>query len=242
VIGTFVITLTLFFGSMLAFRHVPVKRRALLQFISGIGNVTYVAIPLMSVFLSEEMLFIAILHGSVQDLLIWTIYHQLFVGDEPGSVGAKVKKILSSPCLIAVLAGVVLMVLQVQLPAFLQLVISKLNTATSPIALLFLGMLIHRYGLFSWKADKTAMLYSVAKVIVLPVVLSLVLQLFMPLATAVCLGFLFGSPAPLASVVWSKQYGKDDQLAVNCCISSTFLFLIVMSVALLILTGAGVLT
>ena len=241
VVGTFAVTLTLFFGSMLAFRRVPLERRALLRFISGVGNVTYVAIPLMSVFLPEEMLFIAILHGSAQDLLIWTIYHQLFVGDEAGSARVRVKKIVSSPCLIAVLVGIVLMACQIQLPGFLQLAISKLNSATSPLALLFLGMLIHRYGLFSWKADKTAMLYSVGKVIVLPVVLAFLLQFFMPLATAVCLGFLFGSPAPLTSVVWSKQYGKDDQLAVNCCISSTFLFLVVMSIALLILTGMGIL-
>lgn len=241
VIGTLAVTLTLFFGSILVFRRVSADRRALLQFITGIGNVTYVAIPLMSVFLPEEMLFVAILHGSVQDLLIWTIYHQLFVGEETGKFSTKLKKIISNPCLIAVLAGVVLMVFQIRLPSFLQLAISKLNAATSPLALLFLGMLIHRYGLFSWKADKIAMVYSAGKVIVLPVVIALVLRLFMSVETAICLGFLFGSPAPLTSVVWSRQYGKDDKLAVNCCISSTFLFLVVMSIALLVLTGSGVL-
>ena len=241
VIGTLAITLSLFFGSLLVFRRISSERRPILQFITGVGNVTYVAIPLMSVFLPEEMLFVAILHGSVQDLLIWTIYHQLFVGEEMGNTGTKLKKIISNPCLIAVLAGVLLMVFQIRLPSFLQQTISKLNSATSPLSLLFLGMLIHRYGLFSWKADKVAMLYSVGKVILLPVIITLVLQLFISLETAVCLGFLFGSPAPLTSVVWSKQYRKDDKLAVNCCISSTFLFLAVMSFALFVLTGIGLL-
>jgi predicted permease len=147
---------------------------------------------------------------------------------------------LTNPCLIAVVVGIFLMILQIQLPVFLELAIGKLNAATTPLALLFLGMLIHRYGLFAWKADKTAIVYAVGKVIVLPVCVTLVLQFFMPFSTAACIGFLFGSPAPLASVVWSKQYGKDDQFAVNCCISSTFLFIPVMSILLLVLSNLGV--
>lgn len=239
VVGTLIVTLILFLLSFLLFRRVPSNQRPLLQFIIGVGNVTYVAIPLMSVFLPEDMMVAAILHGSVQDLLIWSIYHQLFVGYEDIRSSKRIKKIFSNPCLIAVVLGVSLLLLKIKLPSFMQLAIGKINAVTSPVALLFLGILIHNYGLFSWKTDIIAITYSICKVVLLPLFIVLIGHVLLPISTTICLALLFGSPAPLTSVVWCKQYQKDDLLAVNCCISSTILFLLFMSISLFYLTGTS---
>lgn len=242
VLSTVAITGVLFAGSLLLYRRAAPSRKALLCFMSGIGNVTYVAIPLLSVFLHEEGLFIAVVHGAVQDLLIWSLYQQLFLAGSCTSSRELAKKVMTSPCLLAALAGVALALLQIPLPSFLQMTIARLSSTTSPMALLFLGMLIQHHGLFSWRRDRLSMIFALCKVVLLPCLLFAVLHFFLPLQVAILLALLFGSPAPLMVVIWAKQYGGDQQFAVHCCVCSTLLFLVVMSCALLLLTTFGILT
>lgn len=242
VIATLVVTAVLFFGSLLVYRRVTPARRPLLCFITGIGNVSYVAIPLLSVFLGAEGMFIAVVHGAVQDFLIWSVYHQLFLTGGSGSKKEVIKKVVTSPCLIAAIVGLILALCRVTLPGFLQMTISRVNDMTAPVALLFLGMLIERHGLLNWRKDKFSMRFALGKVIVLPCTLFAVLYWVLPVQTALLLALLFGSPAPLTATVWAKQYGGDERFAVNCCICSTLLFLVFMSAALLLLKNFGILT
>lgn len=238
-LATLIVTLLLFFGSLLVFRRQPSNRRAYWCFISGIGNVTFVAIPLMSIFLPPEAMVVCLIHGAMQDFLIWSIYHSLFLGSTAGSRRAVVKKALTSPALLAAIVGILLSVFRLQLPGFLELTVSKISDMTSPLALLLLGMLIHRYGALSWRRDKAAMLFSVVKVLAIPLLLFWPLRCFLDLRSALLLAMLFGSPAPLTGVVWCKEYGGDTELAVHCTIASTLLYLLAASAALLAFRALG---
>lgn len=241
VIATLCITFFLYFSSYFFYRRQPRARIPLLRFITGIGNVTYVAIPLLSVFLSEEAMFIVVIHGAVQDFLIWSLYQQLFLRGDPSSKGHLWKKLLTNPCLIAAVAGVILVLSGASLPSFLQITAEKIAATTSPIALLFLGMLIQRYGLWTWRKDRGAMLFAACKVLAMPCAVFAVLQFFLPTTSALLLAFVFGSPSPLTSVVWAKQYQGDVPFAVNCCLASTLLFLAAGSIAMLAFTSFGLL-
>lgn len=233
-VATLAVTFVLFFGSLLVFRRAPQRHRAYWRFVTGIGNVAYAALPLMSVFLSGEAMLLCVIHSAVQDFLIWSLYHPLFLGSAAKSRRELVKKTLTSPSLIAALVGLALAVFQIKLPSFLQYTVDTLNTMTSPLALLLLGVLICRYGALSWRRDRLAIGYSLLKVIALPFVLFWILRCFMDLQQAFLLAVLFGSPAPLTGVIWSVEYGGDAELAVHCTICSTLLYLLVMSAALAI--------
>lgn len=241
-IATLAVTFSLFFLSLLVFRRAPKQHRAYWQFVTGIGNVAYAAIPLLSIFLSQQVMLLCVIHSAVQDFLIWSLYHPLFLGSTAGSRRELLRKTLTSPSLIAALLGLLIAMFQIQLPSFLQYTVDTLNAMTSPLALLLLGALIHRYGVLSWRSDRLAIGYSFLKVIALPFVLFCVLRCFVDLQMALLLAILFGSPAPLTGVIWSKEYHGDPELAVHCTICSTLLFLLVMSLALLLLRTFGVLT
>lgn len=240
VAATLAVTLTLFFASLLLFRRAPRERRAYWRFVTGIGNVTYAAIPLLSVFLPEEVMLLCIIHGAVQDFLIWSLYHPLFLGSSAGNRRELIVKTVTSPCLLAAVAGVVLAAFGLKLPSFLQLTVDTLSGVTSPLALLLLGILLHRYGALSWRRDRSAIVYSLLKVIALPCLLFFPLRAFLDTQTALLLAILFGSPAPLTGVVWSKEYGGDPELAVHCTIASTLLFLVAAGGAMLLLCHFGV--
>ena len=240
-VATLGVTVVLFFVALWLFRKQPANRKPLMCIMTGIGNTSYVAIPLLSVFLPAEGMFIAIVNSAVQDILIWSLYHPLFLGAGTKDRKELLRKIFTSPCLIAVIVGVIMAACRVSLPSFLQVTVSRLSDTVAPVALLFLGALICRHGLLSWRKDRTAIVYALAKVLALPLVVYIVLQFFLPTSTTLLLAILFASPAPLTAVVWSKIYNSDEAFAVNGCICSTLLYLPIAAAALYLFSQMGLL-
>ncbi len=240
VAATVAVTLALFFLGLLVFRRVPEGKRALLVLLTGIGNVTYVALPLFSVMLSAEALLAAILHSTAQDPLIWGIYHPMLLKSTGGRENL-LKKVFTSPCLLATLAGIALCAARITPPSFVTETMSRISAATSPLALLLIGILVRQYGVFSWVRDKAALVYGILKVIALPCLLLPVLSLFLPGQTALLLSILFGSPAPLLSVAWAKKHGQEEAFTLHCFLFSTLLYLTAMGILIPMLIHFGLL-
>ncbi len=215
----------------------PMEQKQLYSFICGIGNVSFVCIPLLDLFLTAEQMFPVYLHVAVQDLLIWGFFHPAFAGK---SKKLQWRKLLTEPCLLAVGAGLLLAVFDLTLPSWVQAPLDALHSCVSPMALLFLGMTIGQYGLRSWRGRKEALYYSLYKVLLYPVVVFLCLLPFFSLWQAILLAILFGSPAPVASVVWMTRYTDDPSPAIHCLIPSTLLYFAVYAPLLLLLPQLSV--
>lgn len=241
--ATLVFSLLPFFVCLYALRGREKNERTLLCYNAGIGNISFVCVPLMKLFLGESAMLIVFSFAVVQDFLIWAVHHQIFLGNRAGAGRGKAtaKKVLLSPCLLAVAVGITLCLCEVQLPSFLAYTTNALEAAVSPISLLFVGMLAGKYGLFSWRRDKTAIVYSLLRVLAYPVVVFALLFPVMDTATATVIALMCGGPAPFTGVVWCKQYGGSTELAVHCVIPSTLLYLVSASGVLLALTRCGVL-
>ncbi len=240
VIATLAFSLTPFLISIPLLRNVEEGRRPILRYLSGVGNNSFVCIPLLSLFLAKSEMSIVFIHGAVMDFLIWGVHHQIFIGSTGGSRRDIVKKVLLTPNLIAVAAGILCSVFSAELPGFVRYTFEGVAASVSPIALLFIGMLICRYGLFGWIRSKAAILYSLWKVLALPCIVFGVLYFILPFKTACILAILAGSPAPITAVLWSKQYGKDTKLAVDCLIPSTVLYFAAEGSLLVLLLKSGV--
>ncbi len=235
VIITFLVTLALYFIGKVLFRNYERPQRLLLQYILGIGNVTYVGIPLISIFFGAEGVSYAILHGVVQDVLIWMLYYPSFLGKSEQMD----KRRLASPCLIALMIGLIITVTQWEPPVFLNQTIDRLSSAASPIALIFLGITIAKYGVFRWIKSTPAIMISIIKVVCLPLLLFCVLSLVTDRYNTILLCILFACPAPIMSIVWAWQYEGDVELSINSCICSTQLYLLFIGVTLILLSLIG---
>lgn len=239
--ATFAITLALYFAGGLLLQNAPAPRQAIMRFQGAIGNVTYVAIPLFSIFFGPSAIFIAVIHGVAQDLLIWSLYYPLFSGIAEHSAAKTAKTLLTSPCIAAMLLGILLKVLGIAVPSVLQTTIDRIGGATTPLALIYLGIMIHKYGFFNWRRDAAAVHYSLYKVVLLPVTVTVVAMPFFSVQNAILIGILFGSPAPIISVIWAGRFGGDVPYAMNCCIGSTLAFLLLISPLCFLLVRCGVL-
>ena len=200
----------------------------LYSFICGIGNVSFVCIPLLRLFLPEEDMVTVYLHVSIQDLLIWGLFHPSFAGGK-----GQWKKVLTEPCMLAVLAGLVLCLLRVQLPSFLAMPLEALDACVSPLALVFLGMTLAQYGKEARWLRKTPLCYTLYKVVAYPLVIFGLLSLLLPVREALLMAVLFGSPAPIASVIWMQRYTNDPTPAISCVIPSTILYFLLYTPVLL---------
>ncbi len=241
VIASLVFSLLPFAVSLILFRNSQSERKTLFRYISGVGNTSFVCIPLMSLFLGPGQMLIVFVHGAVMDILIWTVHHQLFLGSSSDSWKQIFKKMFTSPCLIALLLGIILCIFKVRLPSALQYTIDALEATVSPLALLFIGMLICRYGLLGWVKCRDAIVYSLWRVLLYPCIVFAVLYWILPLQAALILAMLFGSPTPITAVLWCKEYKQDSKLVVNCLIPSTVLYFLVMGSLLLVLTHLQIL-
>ena len=243
VVSTLVITIILFYLSRIVVRGVAENRRAQLRFQMGVGNVVYVSIPLLLALFGPWISFIAIMHSVVQDILIWVFYYPMTIQTTiKQSKKKSLRILLGSPCIISLLLALALKAGNLDIPDALAHSIERLGDTAAPLALLYLGFLLNKYGLWRWVNDRAAMFYTVAKTIAIPLVVTAVLLPFCEISTAVILGMLFGSPAPIMSIVWAGNFGGDVQFAINCCISSTLTYIALITAAGLILLGTGILT
>lgn len=238
-LSTLVVTVvfSLLPAALLAFQKNKGSLHNLYRFICGVGNVSFVCIPLLRLFLTDYEMVTVYLHVSIQDLLIWGLFHPLFAGSRKD---VKWKSLLTEPCLLAVMLGLILCVARLPLPGFLSMPVEALDACVSPLALLFLGMTIGEYGRTALKGDKAPLFYTLYKVIAYPVLIFLVLFPLLPLKTALLMAILFGSPAPVAAVVWMQKYTEDPSPAIACLIPSTLLYYLIYTPLLVFLCSRGI--
>lgn len=238
-LSTLVVTLifSLLPAMILLFRKKKDPSHNLYRFICGIGNVSFVCIPLLKLFLTDSEMIAVYLHVSIQDFLIWAVFHPTFAGSQKPR---QWKELLTEPCLLAVFFGMILCLCNLSLPGFLALPVDALDACVSPLALIFLGMTIRQYGATALKGSKTPLYYTGYKVILYPIFIFLILFPILSLKNAILLAMLFGSPAPVTSVVWMQKYTEDPTPAIACLIPSTILYYIVYTPLLLFLCSKGI--
>lgn len=204
---------------------------SLYSFICGIGNVSFVCIPLMRLFLPEETMVTVYLHVSIMDFLIWGLFHPAFAGKQNPK---QWKKVLAEPCMVAVLIGLTLCVFRIRLPSFLAMPMEALDACVSPLALVFLGMTLAQYGGSARWLSKAPILYTLYKVVAYPLVIFGLLYFFLPQQEALLLAILFGAPAPVASVILTQRYTNDPTAAIANLIPSTIAYFLIYTPILML--------
>lgn len=241
VMATLVVTLVLYFLSGLAVRKDPVSRQAQLRLQLGIGNVVYTTIPLLGALFGPEVMFVAIMHSVTQDILIWTLYYPMSLGLASGQSEKTGLRLLKSPCILALILALILRFAGLELPGPVSYTVARLSDMVAPAALVYMGFLLYRYGIFKWARDPIAIKYALVKTVVIPIAVTAILLPLTDVLTAVVLGMLFGSSAPTVSIVWAEGHKGDLPLAINCFLSSTLLHILLTLVAGFLLLKTGVL-
>lgn len=240
--ATWIITLILFVLSKPAVKHVALDRKARLRFQLGVGNVIYVSMPLLLAFFGPKVLYIVIIHSAAQDILIWLLYYPMVLGMKGKQKNSALSYLVKSPCMVALLIAIILVLFPYKLPSFATLLIDRLSLMASPLALLYLGRLIHKYGVWQWIKNRAAIKFALSKSFLMPFLVTGILAPFTDWGTAIMLGLLFGAPAPIMSIVWAEHHEGDVSFAVDSCIGSTLIYISFASIVSFVILQFRVIT
>ena len=240
VVGTALITL-LAFAASFALR-MPASTRGTLMQAAFRGNLAYIGIPVLAYSFSESptesstralatavivMVFTMALYNILAVIVLQSSIHA------PGGIDWRrsALAILSNPLLLAGLLGLIVPLLRITLPSFLQRALEALGAAAVPIALMCIGGSLATttlQGRRSWIV--TAALLKVA---VLPFLVFLLTRLagLEPADQRTAL-VLASCPTAAAAFVMARQMGGDEALASGSIALSTLLSFISLSIAL----------
>lgn len=225
IVVTVVLTLALFaLGTRVLRRYKNPSRRPLLLFNMAVGNITYVALPVIRAVFGDEGVYYAVLHGAAQDIFIWTMYYACFAGG--GSLKGLTLRKLASPSLVALLVAAPLACVGLRPAGVLDSAVQAVAGLSIPLALIFVGCVLAGFTQWSdWKPDRDTVVISLFKVVALPLIVFGVMQ-FVPVSGGVRLlmALMFSAPTAVLTTVWAQHYGYDARFAVRTLTFSTALF------------------
>ena len=130
-------------------------------------------------------------------------------------------KTLLNPMFLALIAGMVIGITNLQLPSFLSQAVSTLGSCMSPVAMLLTGMTIARIDLGAALKNVSVYVVSLLRLVILPLAAIGVLRL-VPLdyGLALCTVCSLAMPLGLSTIVVPNAYGKDPTVAAGMALVS----------------------
>ena len=211
------------FLAAVCFRHTDQQRRKVLRFAIVCSNAGFLGNAVAEgVYGSAGMLFGQIYLIPLR-IAMWSAGVSYFAGESDWR--ATVRKVLTHPCIIAVMIGLVRMTAGVPFPEIVDSTLISLGRCSSPLILLFIGMILADSG-FSTMFSKLNLQYAVLRLFLIPaaVLAGCLLVHADPMITGLSV-LLAAMPAGNTTAVLAEQYHADVRFAADCVVLSTILSL-----------------
>ena len=200
----------------------PKAKQYLTVFMLLFANTGFIGLPVIKALYGEEALFYAAILEVINDMLLFTagiILIQL-------SAGAAMKiqpKQLLSPGLVGVFIGLLLFLLNIQLPEVLAVPIEAIGAATTPLTMFSIGFQIGGLKAKEILGDLKVYAICAAKLLAVPLLSILVCRLFAAEFTLLekVLILDFAMPVASAAGIFSQQYKTEAAFATKTVLLST---------------------
>lgn len=169
-----------------------------------------------------------LLYGSIyvipQRTFMWSVGLTYFT--EAPDWKTLLKKVLTHPCIVAVILGFPIMIFQIPIPGFLSQTIKTVADSNTFLAMLLIGTILAQVNIREI-ADKNVWYYSAVRLILVPALVLIACRIagIDILVTGVCV-VLSGMPAASSTVALASKYQKDEIFATKCVVFSTLLSMI----------------
>ncbi len=152
--------------SKLLYRGYPTPAKRVLQYATVCSNGGFLGNPIAESVFGAPGLMYASVFLIPQRIVMWSAGVTLFT--EAPDKKTLIKKVLTHPCILAVFVGLILMLFDPPLPAFIEKTASSLGSCTTPLSMLMVGMILSDVtdirSMFSWPIIR----YTLIRLILLP--------------------------------------------------------------------------
>ncbi len=207
------------------------------------ANTIFIGLPLNMALFGEEASKYYLMYYITNTISIWTLGYILLENDsieEKESKGGFNPKKLFSPPLIAFVVAFIVLVLGISVPKPLVETTKYLGNIVTPLALLYIGIVLADAGLHSINFDLDTILALLGRFVFSSIVMVALLKVagqFMQLDSLEIKTFVIQSSAPVfaALPILTNQTEGDIGYATNVVTTSTILFVVVIPVLMMFL-------
>lgn len=186
-----------------------------------VSNSSFIGIPVVDyLFGSVAVVYTAIFQIPMR-ITMWTAGISLFT--ENYDKKEKIRLIFAHPCIIAVYIGLLLMLLQIELPTFISGTIGYLSNATTAISMIIIGSLLAEIKVNDF-FDKGSMYFTFLRLIFFPLLVLVVLRLLNVDNMLVSISVLLTAmPCGSTCAILAQKYGYDDLYATKLIFVSSII-------------------
>ena len=189
-------------------------------------NISFVGFPLVETYYGSEGMFLACLSCVPMNLLMFSVGVASISGNIKDGIG--VKQFLNLP-MVSTIIGIILMVLNVQLPTVIASTINSVANATIPISMIILGSSLAAIPTKSALGDWRIYIVAAVRLLLCPIITNLLLRLFVDNEMLIgVVTILASTPVAVLMTPLSVQYGKSDEIPSKSIFISTVLSIATM--------------
>lgn len=211
-----------------AIRENDENKRSVLRFAGAYPNAGYMGIPLQRALLGDIGVFYCAAYIGMFHMYVWTIGVYLLSGDKKQ---ISLKKLLTSPCIIAIIIGLLLFFLPVEPPTILYSPLQSLASLATPLPMLVIGYHLAGSDLRKIMGNGWVHVAIAVKMIFSPllaIVLCLLIKCDHSMAVS-CLIACSSSSAAMTTMLATK-FNRDAELSAAVVSYTTLLAIIVIPV------------
>ena len=225
------------FFNMVLYRWMDTDRRNCCKYGTMVSNAGFLGMPITQGIFGSMGLLYASIFLIPQRIFMWSYGLSLFAGKGGGNVW---KKVMTHPCIIAVFIGIALMIAGSYgfvIPSFLDETLKAVASCNTALSMIVVGGILSDVD-FRSIFDRDALIYSLIRLIVLPIVIMVILRTLKmdALAGNVCI-LLSAMPAASTTAMLAEKYDGNAQFASRLVFVSTLLSLVTLPLITAVFTS-----
>lgn len=209
--------------SRVLYPHANKEQKKVLKYATICSNAGFMGSPLVQGLYGLQGLLYASIYLIPQRIVMWSSGIACFSSAKGKEV---MKKVLTHPCIIAVFIGIFIMILQIQLPPYIDKTLAGASNCTMFLSMVVIGGILAEIS-FKSVFNHLSLYFSFIRLIFIPMlVLAGCYLLKLPTMVIAVATVLAGMPAGTTTAILAEKYEGDAPLAVQLIFLSTTLSLV----------------
>lgn len=203
------------------------------------SNTIFVGLPINQALFGDDSIPYVLIYYMCNTTFFWTLGTYLIQRDGEGEarfdLKTSLKKVFSPP-LMGFLLGLVLVMLQIKLPAFLASDLQYLGNLTTPLSMIFIGLSVSHVGVKQLDLGKDQLLILLGRFLVAPLLMATIVY-WVPLPSLMKQVFIIQSAMPVMTnaPVVASLYGADSDYAAVMVTETTLATMVVIPILMLLM-------
>ena len=203
------------------------------------SNTIFVGLPINQALFGDASIPYVLIYYMCNTTFFWTLGTYLIQRDGEGEaqfdLKTSLKKVFSPP-LMGFLLGLVLVMLQIKLPAFLASDLQYLGNLTTPLSMIFIGLSVSHVGVKQLVLGKDQLLILLGRFLVAPLLMATIVY-WVPLPSLMKQVFIIQSAMPVMTnaPVVARLYGADSDYAAVMVTETTLATMVVIPILMVLM-------